>query len=69
MMTKEASFKGHSTPHSLRDRSKAPSDRQLQGAEAPGASEEDMEISPRKFIAYSVAKTRTTLQECAKSLF
>jgi hypothetical protein len=69
MMTKEASPRGHSTPHSLRDSSKAPSGRQLQGAEAPGASEDDMGISPGKFSAYSVVKTRATLQECAKSLF
>jgi hypothetical protein len=38
-------------------------------AEAPGASEEDMEINPRRFIAYSVVRTRATLQECAKSPF
>jgi hypothetical protein len=67
MMTKEASFRGHSTPHSLRDSSKAPSGRQLQGAEAAGASEEDMEISPGKFIAYSVVRTKATLQEPARS--
>jgi hypothetical protein len=42
MMTKEASFRGHSTPHNLRGNSKALSGRQLQEAEAPGASEEDM---------------------------
>jgi hypothetical protein len=35
MMTKEASFRGHSTPHSLWDSSKAPSGHQLQGAVAP----------------------------------
>jgi hypothetical protein len=29
-----------------------------------GASEEDMGISPGKSIAYSVVKTRVTLQEC-----
>jgi hypothetical protein len=68
-MTKEASFRGHNTPHSLRGSSKAPSGRQLQGAEAPGASEEDMGISPGKFIAYSVVRTRAILQDCAKSLF
>jgi hypothetical protein len=67
MMTKEASFKGHNTPHSLRDSSKAPSGRQLQGAEAPGASEEDMRISPGKSIAYSVERTKVTLQEPARS--
>jgi hypothetical protein len=69
MMAKEASFRGHSTPHSLRGSSKAPSGRQLQGAEAPGALEEDMGISPGKSIAYSVVSTRVILQECAKSLF
>jgi hypothetical protein len=58
---KEANFRGHNTPHSLRDSSKAPSGHQLQGAKAPGASEEDMGISPGKFIAYSVVKTRATL--------
>jgi hypothetical protein len=69
MMTKEASFRGHSTPHSLRDTSKAPSDHQLQGAEAAGASEEDMGIKPEKFIIYSMVMTRAILQERAKSLF
>jgi hypothetical protein len=71
MMTKEASFRGHGTPHSHRDSSKAPSGHQLRGAEAAGASEseEDMGISLGKFIAYSVVRTRATLQERAKSLF
>jgi hypothetical protein len=69
MMTKEASFRGHNTPHSLRDNSKAPSGHQLQGAEAAGALEEDMGISPEKSIVYSVVRTRATLQERAKSLF
>jgi hypothetical protein len=67
MMTKEASFRDHSTPHSLRDSSKAPSGRQLQGAEAPGASEEDMGISPGKSIASSEERTKVTLQEPARS--
>jgi hypothetical protein len=66
-MTKEASFRGHNTPHSLQDSSKAPSGRQLQGAEAPGASEEDMGISSGKSIAYSVERTKITLQEPARS--
>jgi hypothetical protein len=69
MMTKEASFRGHSTPHSLRDNNKAPSGHQLQGAEATGASEEDMGINPEKFIAYSLVRTKATLQEHARSLF
>jgi hypothetical protein len=69
MTTKEASFRGHITPHSLWDSSKAPSGHQLQGAEEAGASEEDMGISPEKFIAYSVVRTKATLQEPARSLF
>jgi hypothetical protein len=69
MMTKEASFRGHSTPHSLRDNSKAPSGHQLQGAKAAGALEEDMEISPGKSIAYSVVRARAILQERVRSLF
>jgi hypothetical protein len=68
-MTKEASPRGHSTPHNLRGNSKAPSGRQLQGAEAPEASEEDLGISPGRFIAYYMVKTRVTLQECVKSPF
>jgi hypothetical protein len=69
MMTEEASFRGHITPHNLWDSSKAPSGHQLQGAEAAGASEEDMGISPGKSIAYSVVRIRATLQERARSLF
>jgi hypothetical protein len=63
MMTKEASFRGRITAHNLQDSSKAHSGHQLQGAEAVGASEEDMGISPGKSIAYSVVKTRATRQE------
>jgi hypothetical protein len=40
---------------------------QLQGAEAPGASEEGLGISPEKFIVYSVVRTRATLPGCAMS--
>jgi hypothetical protein len=69
MMTEEASFRGHSKAHSLQGSSKASSGHQLQGAEAAGASEEDMGISPRKSIACSVVKTRATLQERANSPF
>jgi hypothetical protein len=69
VMTKEASFRGHITAHSLQDSSKAPSGHLLQGAEALGASEEDMGISPGKSIAYSVVKTRATLQERARLPF
>jgi hypothetical protein len=49
--------------------SKALSGHQLQGAEALGASEEDMGISPARSIAYSVVRARAILQECAKSPF
>jgi hypothetical protein len=45
---REVSLRGHSTPHNLRGNNKALSGRQLQGAEAPGASEEDMGISRGK---------------------
>jgi hypothetical protein len=69
MMTKKASFRDHSTPHNLWDGNKAPSGRHLQGAEAAGALEEDMEINPGKFIAYSVVRTKSTLQEPTRSLF
>jgi hypothetical protein len=68
-MTKEVSFRGHNTAHSLQDSNKAPLGHQLQGAEAAGASEEDMGISPGKYIAYSMVKTRATLQERVKSPF
>jgi hypothetical protein len=65
MMTEESSFRGHSKAHSLQGTSKALLGHQLQGAEVAGASEEDMGISPGKCIAYSVVKTRATLQEHA----
>jgi hypothetical protein len=69
MTTKEASFRGHTTPRNLRGNNQVLSGRQLQGAETPGASKEDMGISPGRFIAYSVVRTRSILQECAKSPF
>ena len=69
MTTKEASFRGHSIPHNLWGNNKALSGHLLQGAEAPGASEEDMGISLGRFIAYSMVRTRAILQECAKSPF
>jgi hypothetical protein len=69
MMSKEASFRGHSTTHSLRDSSKAPSGHQLQEAEAVGASEADMGISPEKSIACSTVKIRATRQEHSRLPF
>jgi hypothetical protein len=68
-MIKEASFRSPNIAHSLQDSSKAASGHQLQGAEAAGALEEDMGISPGKSIAYSVVKTRATLQERVRSPF
>jgi hypothetical protein len=68
-MTREASLRGHSIPHNLRGNNKALSGRQRQGAEALGASEEDLGISPERFIAYSVVSTRATLQECVELPF
>jgi hypothetical protein len=65
--TKEVSLRGHNTPHNLRGSNKALSARQLQVAEASGASEEDMGINPKRSTAYFVVKTRVILQECAKS--
>jgi hypothetical protein len=66
---KEASFRGHSIAHSLQDSIKASSGHQLQGAEAAGASKEDMGINPEKSIAYSVVMTRATRQECVRLPF
>jgi hypothetical protein len=65
----EASFRGHNTAHSRQGNNKALPGHQLQGAEAAGASEEDMGISPGKSIAYSVVRTRATLQERARLPF
>jgi hypothetical protein len=67
MTTEEASNRGHSVPHRLRGNNKATFDRQLQGAGAPGASEEGLEISPGRFIAYFAVRTRVILQGCAMS--
>jgi hypothetical protein len=66
-MTEEVSCRGHSILHNLRGSNKALSDRQLQEAKAPGASEEDMGMSPGRSTAYFVVKTRAILQECVKS--
>jgi hypothetical protein len=66
-MTEEVSNRGHSILHNLRGSNKALSDRQLQEAEAPGASEEDMGTNPERSTTYFVVKTRAILQECAES--
>src|SRR5699024_11354111 len=59
VMIEGVNSKGHSTPRKLRGSNKALSGRQLQGAEARGASEEDLGISQGKFIVYSVVRTRS----------
>jgi hypothetical protein len=66
-MTEEVSCRGHSILHNLRGSNKVLFGCQLQEAEAPGASEEDMGISLGRSTAYFVVKTRVILQECAKS--
>jgi hypothetical protein len=66
-MTEEVSCKGHNIVHNLWGSNKALFGRQLQEAEAPGASEEDMGINPERSTAYFVVKTRVILQECVKS--
>jgi hypothetical protein len=69
VMIEEVNNKGHSIPCKLWGSNKALSGRQLQEAEAPGASEEGLGISLEKFIAYSVVRTRAILQGCAMSPF
>jgi hypothetical protein len=69
VMTEETSFRGHIIAHSLQGSSRALSGHQLQGAEAAGASEEDMWIIPGNSTAYSVVRTRDTLQDHARSPF
>jgi hypothetical protein len=61
VMTEEASFRGHNIAHSLQGINRALLGHQLQGAEATGASEEDMGISPGNSTAYSVVRTRAKL--------
>jgi hypothetical protein len=68
-MTEEVNLKGSNTAPSLWGHNKASSGHHPQGAEVAGASEEDTEISPEDYIAYSAVKTRATPQENAKSQF
>jgi hypothetical protein len=69
MTTEEVNNKDHNIPRRLWGSNKAILGRQLQGAEATGASEEGLGISLGKFIAYSAVRTRAILQGCAMSLF
>jgi hypothetical protein len=66
-MTEEANSRGRSILSKLRGSNKALSGRQLQEAEAPGASEEDMGTSPGRSIAYFMEKTSAIIQERVKS--
>jgi hypothetical protein len=65
----EVSNKGRNIPPRLRGSNRTILGPQLQGTEAPGASEEGLGISPRKFTAYSAVRTRAILPECAMSPF
>jgi hypothetical protein len=69
VMTEEASFKGHNTALNPQGNNKVLLGHQPQGVEAVGASEEGTGISPENFIAYSMMKTRATLQEHVRSPF
>jgi hypothetical protein len=66
-MTEEVNSRGCSILRKLRGNNKALSGHQLQEAEAPGASEEDMGTSPGRSTAYFVVNTRVTIQERVKS--
>jgi hypothetical protein len=69
VMIGEAKPKGCSTTPNHQGRNKVPSGHQLQEAEGAKASEEDMEISPGDSFVCSMAKTKATPQERAKSRF
>jgi hypothetical protein len=69
MTTEEVSSRSHNIPRKFRGSNKAIFGRQLQEAEAAGASEEGLGIKLGKFIAYSVVWTRAILQGCAMSPF
>jgi hypothetical protein len=66
-MTEEVNSRDCSILRKLRDSNKALSGRQLQEAEVPGASEEDMRTCPGRFTVYFVVRTRATIQERVKS--
>jgi hypothetical protein len=67
VMIEGANSKGHNTLRKLRGNNKALFGRQRQGAEAPGASGEDLVISQEEFTVYSVVKTRAIPPGCATS--
>jgi hypothetical protein len=65
MMIGEVSNKDRSIPPRLRGSNRTILGPQLQGAEAPGASEEGLGINQGKFTAYSAVRTRAILPESA----
>jgi hypothetical protein len=67
MTTGEVSYRGCNILLRLQGSNRAIPGPQLQGAEAPGALEEGLEISPGKFIVYSAVRTRAILPGCAMS--
>jgi hypothetical protein len=67
MTTGEVSNRGRNIPPRLRGSNRAILGPQLQGAEAPGASEEGLGISPGNFIVYSTVRTRAIPLGCAMS--
>ena len=69
VMIGEANPKGNSTAPNHQGRNKVPSGHQLQEAEGAEALEEETEISPEDCFVCSVAKTKATPQERAKSRF
>jgi hypothetical protein len=66
-MTEEVNNRGRSILRKLRGSNKALSGRQLQEAEALGASEEDMGTIPGRSTTCFVVNTRATIQERVKS--
>ena len=68
-MIEGANSKGHSVLHRLRGNNKALSDHQLQEAEAPGASAEDLEINQEESFAYFAVRTKAILPGCAMLLY
>jgi hypothetical protein len=67
VMIEGANSIGHNTLLKLRDNSTVLFGHQRQGAEAPGASGEDLGISQEEFTVYSVVKTRAIPLGCAMS--
>jgi hypothetical protein len=67
VMIEEVNNKDRNILRKLRDSNKALSGRQLQEAEVPGASEEDMGTSPGRSTIYFVVRTMATIQERVKS--